>query len=56
MTLNNLETIKAAHQTLAEYCYKLRPVIRGHANRTLYINLSQQTITETPVTQPMKDL
>ncbi|MBN1667919.1 MAG: aldehyde:ferredoxin oxidoreductase, partial [Anaerolineales bacterium] len=29
---------------------------RGYANRTLSINLSDQTFTEKPVTQQMKDL
>jgi len=41
---------------LAEFHYELRPVERGYANRTLYINLSDNTIREKPVTQQMKDL
>lgn len=41
---------------LAEYHYELRPVERGYANRTLYINLNNNTIREKPVTQQMKDL
>jgi aldehyde:ferredoxin oxidoreductase len=41
---------------LAEFTYSLRPVERGYANRTLYINLSDNTIKEKPVTQQMKDL
>lgn len=41
---------------LAEYHYELRPVERGYANRTLYINLTDNTIREKPVTQQMKDL
>jgi aldehyde:ferredoxin oxidoreductase len=41
---------------LAEYTYQLRPVERGYANRTLYINLSTNTFAEKPVTQQMKDL
>ncbi|MBS1251006.1 MAG: putative oxidoreductase YdhV [Anaerolineales bacterium] len=55
MSVTPIETMKAAHQTLAEYCYQLRPVERGYANRTLYINLSDSTIAEKPVTQKMKD-
>jgi aldehyde:ferredoxin oxidoreductase len=50
------EMMKAAHQTLAEYRYELRPVVHGYANRTLYVNLSQQEIVEKPVTQQMKEL
>src|SRR5512140_3754397 len=41
---------------LAEFTYELRPVERGYANRTLYINLDTNTIYEKPVTQQMKDL
>ncbi|MCS6992580.1 MAG: aldehyde:ferredoxin oxidoreductase [Anaerolineales bacterium] len=41
---------------LAEYHYELRPVERGYANRTLYINLNDFTIREKPVSQQMKDL
>ena len=41
---------------LAEFTYELRPVERGYANRTLYVNLDTNTIYEKPVTQRMKDL
>lgn len=41
---------------LAEFTYELRPVERGYANRTLYINLDDNMIYEKPVTQQMKDL
>lgn len=41
---------------LREYSYELRSVERGYASRTLYINLSDNTILEKPVTQEMKDL
>ncbi len=51
-----VEELKAAHRVLAEYRYALRPVERGYANRTLYINLDDNTIQEKPVTQQMKDL
>lgn len=51
-----VEQIKAAHKLLAEYRYQLRPVERGYANRTLYINLSEHGIQEKPVTEKMKDV
>ncbi len=51
-----VEELKKAHKVLAEYTYELRPVERGYANRTLYINLDDYTIQEKPVTQQMKDL
>ena len=41
---------------LAEFTYKFQPVERGYANRTLYINLDDNTIYEKPVTQQRKDL
>src|SRR5215211_5530396 len=41
---------------LAEFAYELRPVERGYANRTLYINLDDNTICEKTVTKQMKDL
>lgn len=57
MTLSpTLEKMKTAHTLLGEYIYQLKPVERGYANRTLYINLSDSTISEKPVTQQMKDL
>ena len=49
---NNL----AAPTLLKEFSYELRPVERGYANRTLYINLNDNTFREKPVTQQMKDL
>ncbi len=56
MTLNvQLEEMKAAHKLVAEFDYQLQPVERGYANRTLYINLSENTMAEKQVTQQMKD-
>jgi len=57
MTLSPaLEKMKTAHKLLGEYLYELKPVERGYANRTLHINLNDNTFTEKPVTQQMKDL
>ena len=55
MTTLTPEQIKQGHKLLAEFRYELRPVERGYANRTLYINLSDNTISSKPVTQQMKD-
>ena len=46
----------AERALLAQYDYQLRPVERGYAGRTLYINLNDNIIKEKPVTQQMKDL
>ena len=54
--VRELEKIKAAHHTLAVYDYETRPVERGYANRTLAVDLSNNTISEKPVTQQMKDV
>ena len=51
-----LVEMKAAHKLLTEYEYELRPVERGYANRTLYINLETLEIKEKSVTQQMKNL
>jgi len=51
-----VEKMKEAHRLLAEYTYELRPVEKGYANRTLYVNLDTNEIQEKPVTQQMKDL
>jgi aldehyde:ferredoxin oxidoreductase len=56
MTAMTLEQIRASHKRLAEFTYDLRPVDRGYANRTLYINLSDSTIRSKPVSQQMKDV
>ncbi len=48
------DSVASTH--LGEYIYELRPVERGYANRTLYINLSHNLICEKPVTSQMKDL
>jgi len=51
-----LDKMKAAHKLLGEYTYELKPVERGYANRTLYINLTDNIFAEKSVTQQMKDL
>jgi len=56
MAIVALNDLKAAHKPIATYDYTLRPVDRGYANRTLYINLDENTIQEKPVTQEMKDI
>jgi hypothetical protein len=33
MTMTDLEMMKVAHRTLAEYRYELRSVVHGYANR-----------------------
>ncbi len=51
-----VEKIRAAHRVISEFRYDLRPVERGYANRTLYVNLSDNSIDSKPVTHQMKDL
>ncbi len=40
---------------IKEYKYTLGQIEKGYNNRTLYVNLSDNTIKEKPVTQMMKD-
>ncbi len=56
MSTMSIDELKQGHKLLAEYNYELNPVERGYANRTLYVNLSTNTIESKPVTQQMKDL
>jgi aldehyde:ferredoxin oxidoreductase len=55
MTTLTPEQVKQSHTLLAEFNYELHPVERGYANRTLYINLSDNVIRSKPVSQLMKD-
>ena len=56
MATISLDKMKAAHRLLAELPYELHAVERGYANRTLYINLSDNEISIKPVTPQMKEL
>jgi len=51
----NIQELKAKHVLLKEYKYQKAPIERGYNNRTLYINLSDNTIKEKPVTKQMKE-
>ena len=51
----NVQEMKAKHELLQEYSYDLSELERGYNNRTLYINLSDKTIKEKPVTEQMKE-
>jgi len=51
----NVEEMKAKHELLQEYSYDLSELERGYNNRTLYINISDKTIKEKPVTEQMKE-
>jgi len=41
---------------LAEFSYQIQPVDKGYTNRTLYVNVGDNTIQSKPVTQEMKDI
>ena len=43
-------------KTLAGFNYEKAQVDKGYAKRTLYINLSDNTIASKPVTETMKDV
>jgi len=48
------KTQPVVHQIRKKMEYEIKPVVRGYANRTLYINLDNETILEKPVTEQMK--
>jgi len=47
---------KQDYKVLAEMDYELGQVEKGYTNRTLYVNLSNNSIASKPVTQEMKDI
>ena len=50
----DLKKIRSAHKVLKTYSYKRNEVIKGYANKTLYVNLSTKEILEKHVTEEMK--
>ncbi len=48
-------TLKAGRTLLKEQTYEIKDLYRGYADRTLYINITDNTIESKPVTQWMKD-
>lgn len=50
-----LSEMRAAHRILAALDYERVEIDRGYANRTLYVNLSENRIEARPVTPYMKD-
>ena len=56
MSIKNIQKMRQAHKVLAELDYELGEVEKGYTNRTLYVNLSDNTIASKPVSQQMKDV
>ena len=56
MSTKDIHKMRQAHKVLAEFDYELGEVEKGYTNRTLYVNLSDNTIASKPVTQQMKDV
>jgi len=50
----DVQTMKSNHKLVKDYKYELGEIERGYNNRTLYINLSDNTVKEKPVTDQMK--
>jgi aldehyde:ferredoxin oxidoreductase len=44
MVTQSVGELQQAHKILAEWRYELRPVERGYANRTLYVNFTINTV------------
>jgi aldehyde:ferredoxin oxidoreductase len=53
--LMDIGKLKSAHKLLCEYKYELGKIDKGYTDRTLYVNLSENSIKEKSVTQMMKD-
>ncbi len=50
----DLDALRAEHKVLAEYTYEKKPIVKGYAGRTLYVDLTTKEIKEIPVTEDMK--
>ncbi len=51
----HVQELKAQHKLLKEYAYQPGEIDRGYNNRTLFINLSDNTVAEKPVSEEMKE-
>jgi aldehyde:ferredoxin oxidoreductase len=54
--VEKMKAMRAAHRVLAEYRYQPAEVLKGYSGQTLYINLSENTISARPVTDQMKEI
>ena len=55
--MNRLDSteLKKQHRKMNNFKYELQPVVRGYTNRTLYVNLENNTIESKTVTPMMKE-
>ncbi len=51
----DIQKLKAEQKLLKEWSYDWHPIERGYNNRTLYINVGSNEVSEKPVSQEMKD-
>jgi len=54
ITPQRIEALQTGHQILAEFHYEPRPVDKGYAGQTLYVNVSDNTIAARPVDDRMR--
>ncbi len=52
----SVEELKKSRKVFKTFEYALKPVEKGYAGRTLYVNLSDQIIKNKPVTPEMKEI
>ncbi len=55
MDSEQIQELRAARKLLTEWTYDLGTIERGYNNRTLYINISENTVQSKPVTDEMKE-
>jgi aldehyde:ferredoxin oxidoreductase len=56
MSGDDIQAIKKAHKVLATFAYEPVTLEQGYSGRTLYVNLSDNTIASKPVTEQMKEI
>ena len=51
----NIEEIKKQHKLVADWKYDVTPIDKGYTDKTLYINVSDNTIKSKDVPAEMKE-
>lgn len=49
------ENMRETHKLIKEFNYNITPLDKGYTNKILYINVSDKSVNEKPVTELMKD-
>ena len=51
----DIEKLKNSHKLITEYKYEKKELHRGYANRALYVNIGDNTISEKAISEEVKE-